>query len=189
MPILVGRFVIATVTLVVAYLPTATPLQLGPITDPEAYAVYAAVLPRMWGNVSKDPLLLQQETDVSIECRSSGSQTNGEIGWEAVENSFKAENTRVRLLRRMLPADIPYRLIPRAEIAADDARLALKYPGQTQRRPESIEYAAVSAVGFNATKTKAIVYVHLRSNGAVYWIEKRQGKWDPTPRGGCAWIA
>ena len=160
-----------------------------PDHGPEAYAVYAAVLPRMWGNVSKDPLLLQQETDVSIECRSSGSQTNGEIGWEAVENSFRAENTRVRLLRRMLPADIPYRLIPRAEIAADDARLALKYQGQTQRRPESIEYAAVSAVGFNATKTKAIVSVHLRSNGAVYWIEKRQGKWDPTPRDGCAWIA
>lgn len=89
----------------------------------------------------------------------------------------------------MLPVDIPYRLIPRAEIVADDARLALKYPGQWQRRPESIEYAAVSAVGFNATKTKAIVYVRLRSNGGLYWIEKRRGKWDSTPRGGCTWIA
>ena len=186
---LVDRSVIATVTLVVAYLATAMPQQLDPITDPDAYAVYAAVLPRMWANVSKDSLLLQQETDVSMGCRPSRSQTNGEIGWEAVENSFKAENTHVRLLRRMLPVDIPYRLIPRADIAADDARLALKYPGQWQRRPESIEYAAVSAVGFNATKTKAIVYVHLRSNGGVYWIEKRQDKWDHTPHGGCAWIA
>ena len=137
--------------------------------------------------MSKDPLLLQQETDTVMACH-SGSPP-GEIGWAAVENSFNAENAGVRLLRRLLPIDLPYRLIPHAEIAADDARLALKYPGQWQRRPESIEYAAVSAVGFNATKTRAIVYMHLRMSGAVYWIEKRQGKWDPTPRGGCHWIA
>jgi hypothetical protein len=187
MPMLVDRFVIVAVTVAVAYVPPAISQQLDSITDPEAYAVYAAVLPRMWTNVSKEPLLLQQETDSSMEC-SSGSQIR-EIGWEAVENSFKAENTRVRLLRRMLPVDIPYRLIPRAEIAVDDARLILKYPGTWQRRPESIEYAAVSVVGFDATKTKAIVYVHLRSEGGVYWIEKRLGKWDHTPSGGCSWIA
>ena len=29
----------------------------------------------------------------------------------------------------------------------------------------------------------------LRSKGGVYWFEKRQGKWDPTPRGGCCRIA
>lgn len=188
MQILVAPLVIATLTLAVAHLPTATPRQLETITDPEAYAVYAAVLPRQWTHVSKEPLLLQQETDTAMACRPSRSPTR-EIGWEAVENSFNAENARVRLLQRMLPIDLPYRLIPRAEIAADDARLALKYPGGWQRRPESIEYAAVSAVGFNATKTKAIVYMHLRMSGGVYWIEKRQGKWDPTPRGGCNWIA
>lgn len=186
---LFDRLVIVSVTLAAAYLTAAISQQLDPITDPEAYAVYAAVLPRMWTNVSKDPLLLQQETDTSMACRPSRSQPNGEIGWEAVENSFKAENAHVRLLRRMLPIDIPYRLIPRAEIAADDARLILKYPGTWQRRPESIEYAAVSAVGFDATKTKAIIYVHLRSEGGIFWIEKRLGKWEHTPHGGCFWIA
>ena len=187
MPMLVDRFVIASLTLAVAYVPPAISQQLDSITDPEAYAVYAAVLPRMWTHVTKDPLLLQQETDLSMSCPVRSE--SHEIGWAAVENSFKAENARVRLLRRMLPIHIPYRLIPRAEIAADDARLILKYPGMWQRRPESIEYAAVSAVGFDATKTKAIVYVRLRSEGGVYWIEKRLGKWDHTPRGGCSWIA
>jgi len=187
MPLLVDRLVIVTVILAAAYLPPAISQQLDPITDPEAYAVYAAVLPRMWTNVSKEPLLLQQETDTYMEC--SSRSPDREIGWAAVERSYNAENGRARLLRPMLPVNIPYRLIPRAEIAADDARLALKYPGQWQRRPESMEYAGVSAVGFDASKTKAIVYVHLRSEGGVYWIEKRLGKWEHRARGGCSWIA
>jgi hypothetical protein len=50
---LVDRFVIVAVTLAVAYVPPAISQQLDSITDPEAYAVYAAVLPRMWTNVSR----------------------------------------------------------------------------------------------------------------------------------------
>ena len=88
----------------------------------------------------------------------------------------------------MLRLDIPYRFVSRADIAADDARLALKYPGIWQRRPETIEYAAVSAVGFNADKTKAIVSVSLRSSGSLYWLEKREGQWVQA-QGGCGWIA
>src|SRR3954470_1231688 len=159
MPVLIDRLVIVTVILASAYLPSAISQQLDPITDPEAYAVYAAVLPRMWTSVSKQPLLLQQETDTYMECSSRSRSPDREIGWAAVEISYKAVNARARLLRPMLPVNIPYRLIPRAEIAADDARLALKYPGQWQRRPESMEYAGVSAVGFNASKTKAVISI------------------------------
>jgi hypothetical protein len=34
-----------------------------PITDPEKYAVYAALLPSVWPSVSEDAVLLQQETE------------------------------------------------------------------------------------------------------------------------------
>jgi hypothetical protein len=67
--------------------------------------------------------------------------------------------------------------------------LAIKYPGPWQRRPEAVEYAAVSAVGFNSMKTKAIVYVRLRSSGNFYFMEKRAGKWTNAPHAGCGWIA
>jgi hypothetical protein len=75
----------------------------------------------------------------------------------------------------MLKLDIPYRLIPRAEIAADDARLHQKYPGTWQRLPESKEIAYVSTVGFNVNKAKAIVHIGLRSQGWVVRLEKRDG--------------
>jgi hypothetical protein len=59
-----------------------------------------------------------------------------------------------------------------------------------QRRPESMEYAAVSAVGFNPAKTKAIVYVRLRMSGSIHSMELLEGKWVPAKhRNGCMWIA
>jgi hypothetical protein len=75
-------------------------------------------------------------------------------------------------LRPVLPLG-DYRLIPLAEIKADDARLEQEYPGGWQRRPGSMEFAAVSAVGFNTAKTKALVYIRLRSQ--IHLMELREG--------------
>jgi hypothetical protein len=83
-----------------------------------------------------------------------------------------------------------YRLIPKAEIDADAARLELKYPGLYNRRPESLEYAAVSGVGFSSDKTRAMVLVRLRGRGAVHLLERRGDEWVPANViGGCIWIA
>jgi hypothetical protein len=67
------------------------------------------------------------------------------------------------------------------------ARLAVKYPRVWMHRPESIEYAAVSAVGFNADKTKAVVYVRFRRQGLLYILQKRDGTWI-SAFSGCGWI-
>jgi hypothetical protein len=159
---------------------------LEPVADPVAYAIYAVLLPPAWG--TRSILLLQQETEVSSRCNSSVPASDPE--WEAVENNFRQENSRARVLQPMLPTEIPYRLIPRADILADDARLALKYPGVWERRPESMEYAAVSMVGFNSAKTRAMVYMHLRSMGGIHMMELREGKWlGSRSQGGCFWIA
>jgi hypothetical protein len=80
-------------------------------------------------------------------------------------------------------------LVPRALILADDARLEMKYPGMWQHRPGSLEYAAVSAVGFNAARTKALVYVRLRMSGDILPMELRNGKWVKAQVGVCGWVA
>ena len=80
-------------------------------------------------------------------------------------------------------------VIPRADIQADDARLEQEYPGIWQRRTGSMEFAAVSAVGFNAAKTKALVYIRLRSSGQIYLMERRDGQWVAFKGGQrCGWI-
>jgi hypothetical protein len=55
--------------------------QLEPITDPEAYAIYAVLLSPLWATHWRDALVLLQETEVSFNCRSSLSE-NAE--WSAV---------------------------------------------------------------------------------------------------------
>ena len=172
-------FVIATVTVAVVP-PGAATQPLEHVTDPDAYAIYAVLLPRVWAQTgqtaSKTMLLLQQETETSSRCK---SVPVSDPEWVTVESHFKQENTRTRLLQPLLPIDYRtfyYRLVPRAEIQADDARLALKYPGIWQRRPESMEYVAVSVVGFNPAKTKAMVYVRLRDSGQIHAMERREGQ-------------
>jgi hypothetical protein len=155
------------------------------VTDPEAYVLYTKLLPAMWLTRSKGPLLIQRETEPLNHCQAPTPPTEE---WRSVIDNFHKENARVKWLQPMFSPGIPYRFISRAEIEADDARLAVKYPGTWMRVPESMEYGAVSAVGFNSAKTKALLYVRLRSQGDVYFMEKRDRVWVQA-HGGCGWIA
>ena len=130
-----------------------------------------------------------RKTETVTPCRSSRPISDSE--WVAVEKSFRQENARSKLLQPILQIPGPLRLIPKAEIETDDARLRLKYPGRYNRLPESIEYAAVSAVGFSPDKTKAMVLVRLRTQGAVQMLERRGEEWARAyvTGGGCQWIA
>ena len=181
-------FVIAVATFALGQLPAAAQ-ELEFVTDPDAYAIYEMLVPQLWATRSKEPVLLQRETETVAPCSSSGQISDPE--WLAVAKSFREENSRPKLLQPVLQIPGSYRLIPKSAIEADDARLALKYPGRTNRRPESIEYAAVSDVGFNADKTKAVVLVQVRGKGAVQTLERRGNGWVPAyvTGLGCIWIA
>ena len=178
---MLNNLVIATFILAVAQPSSGPPLK--PITDRDAYAIYATLLPSIWKRPG-ELMLLVQETERE-SCRVSRLPK----GWEGVQEDFDRQNANVWALRPVLPLG-DYRLIPRAEIQADDARLEQEYPGIWQRRPGSMEFAAVSAVGFNAAKTKALVYIRLRMSGQIYLMELREGQWVKS-RGGerCGWIA
>ena len=173
--------------------PVAT-RQLQPVTEPEAYAIYTLLLTGALGNeftsdaFTDDGFLVQQETEPTVRCR---ERPASDPAWLEVQESFRRANTQRQLLLRdmlILPIKFHYRLIPVADIEADDARLALKYPGLWQRRPESIEYTALSAIGFDEAKTKAIVYIRGRSSGTVQAMELRDDKWVAGPGIGCSWV-
>jgi hypothetical protein len=166
--------------------PAAPPPPLDAATQRDTYAIYAAVLPPLWKQVSQEVLLLQQETDTTTACPEFRASLTGE--WEEVVRNFEQENARVRVLPGAMPMELPYRLIPRAEILADAARLAEKYPGIWQRRPGSLDYAAVTGVGFNAAKTKAMLHVRVRGSGDILRMELNEGKWIRHQGTACGWI-
>jgi hypothetical protein len=160
------------------------------IADRDALAVYTAVLTQAQGDV-RESVLLQEETEAPPRCGAFLDEMSGE--WAEVAASFRRENSRGRLLRAGLPLGIDYSVIPRATIVADDARLAAKAPRATSNapRPGSIRYIALSAVGLNADKTKALVYVRFRTasiSDALLMKELKDGVWVAGPRS-CVGVA
>jgi hypothetical protein len=152
------------------------------------YAVYAAVL-----RSAKPPVILMRETEwTANSCSALLSELSGE--WREVAQDFRDRNARTWLLQPGASLGFDYRLISRAEIEVDDARLAKEYPFRSNApRPGSIKYIAVSAVGFNAARTKALVYVRNRttsfSDGLMPLILSG-GSWVRDPNGrSCAGVA
>jgi hypothetical protein len=155
---------------------TSAPQVLDATAHPEAYAIYATELPKLWAQ-EKDTLLLQQETGGphSDPCGILKKQTGD---WADAAQDFLEQNARVWMLQPALPK-IQYRLIRRDEIEAQDARLPGTYPG----RPGVAQYAVVSAIGFSHDRTKAVVYVHLRLHGWLSKLELKDGKWQSVGEG------
>jgi len=111
-----------------------------------------------------------------------------DAGWRAAYDAYRQQNAGPQILDpTLLTINVSYRLLSRSAMEADDVRLAAKYPGRWQRRPETVQYAAVSAVGFDPTRTKAVVGVHLRDTGQVHLLEQGEASWIEVP-GGCVWI-
>jgi hypothetical protein len=165
---------------------TRAPQVLDSTTHLKAYEIYAIVLQRAWKNQTDTPLL-QQETEPVQGCGGFFEEMTG--AWGEVATDFRRQNAREQTLQSALPIDIHYRLIHRAEIQADDARLAQKYPGIWQRRPGSMEYWAVSMVGFNRDRTKAMVYWRSRMKGGIVRLELKDGRWIDALGNTCGWNA
>ena len=182
----------AVIALALLQVPAGAPQVIESKTGHDAYAVYATLLqpqPDRDGDM-KGPSLLQAETEGPTRCSEFLAGMSGE--WAEVASNFRRENSRVRLLQEGVPIGIAYRLIPREKIVADDARLAAKDPRRSNApRPGSIKYIAVSAVGFNAARTKALVYMRIRTahfSDGVLMMELKDGKWVTGPQS-CVGVA
>jgi hypothetical protein len=158
------------------------PLELR--AESETYAVYAAAL-----RSSKPPVILMRETEWSewaaTRCSAFLSGMSGE--WREVAQDFRERNARTWLLQPGAALGFEYRLISNAEISVDDARLEEIYPFVSNApRPGSIQYRAVSAVGFNTARTKALVYVRERTSSfsdAVVQFIRSGSNWVRDPSG------
>jgi hypothetical protein len=134
------------------------------VDEPEAYSIYASVLPIKFGTGDTDlsRIALLGETRRKLACSEETIQPE----WRSVWEDYKKANSRVRaLLPRSLTLAVPYQLIPLATVKSLLAKSG--FDGKTQRGGWSQAYTtfpngkllALSAVGFNDAKTRAVVTV------------------------------
>jgi hypothetical protein len=132
------------------------------IDDPDANAVYAAVLRQHLANTE---IRLLQETRPPIGHCLEPQRTQAE--WQPALDDFRQANRRTHLLKPAAELGVlitPSRVTEIVAVAVREKRPAGGYVGP--EGPElfglPVPYVAVSAVGFNPDKTLALVYIEHR---------------------------
>jgi hypothetical protein len=160
--------------------------------DAEAYEVYSAILPTEWPwrVANAKSLVIQSETKGYKMCLLPEAESEEIIG-PAISEYVKL-NEKNWLLKRGLSIEKPYELVP-----YDELRSALKQGGWEnfyKQYPNSGGWIELSAIGFNADKTVAVVYMGhhswgLSGGGGFHVLQKKDGKWAPLTWKGssCAW--
>jgi hypothetical protein len=173
------------------------------ITDPDAYAVYAAVISERIRTEGKPvrELALLQETRAGMDCVGPEREKRVQPEWRPVVASFRKQNARVQIIRSGLNLGVPYSLV-----TVDGLRKLMRDAGYSKKSPHSNAFGsdvfarfpggqlvAFSAVGFNAERTRAMVA--MQNNCVPSWdagtrsgdvchdgehtaLEKKGGRWN-----------
>lgn len=181
------------------------------ITDPEAYAVYAAAMRPGDQALTTGPsaIAIQIETlPGPLDCPRAAQITDE---WRAAVDDYRQQNAATKFIRPGFDVGIPYSLVPAFQIVQmlkDDGLLGAdgyRAPDAPQTNAPGwrvfSQFAgghvvALSAVGFNSERTRAIVAVQhdciVLPNGHsfchgfdVSGIKKVNGRWEPAPLIGC----
>ena len=150
-----------------------------PVDDPEAYRVYASLLQTgwpVWPDKAK-VLVIQQETTTTLPCFARSLETSLAdrfTTWKPVLDAYRAANQTVRTVLPGQELGFPYKVVKAREIA-------------------SVGYIQVSAVGFDAARTRAMVHMAylcggLCGSGNLHLLEKVNGGWRQAPSL-CMWRA
>jgi hypothetical protein len=165
-----------------------------PYVDSDAYEVYSAILPSEWPVrvAHAKMLVIRSETNGYEMCLHPEKDSEDMIGSAIAE--YVELNKKPLVLQRNLSVAIPYELI-----TFKDLKSAIEqggWEGFYKKYPDSGGWIELSAVGFNAEKTVAVVYMGhscggLCGGGQFHVLQKKEGTWVPLNWKGssCAWAS
>jgi hypothetical protein len=160
--------------------------------DAEAYEVYSAAMPMDSSyQDSKTVLILQTIPPSEWLIGSPRGALHGDAEFNRtfapIFDSFDKANLESKSLEQHFAIPKPYELISQHDIDTAFRRRASNgmddgWSGFRETFPESVGYLILSAVGFNADRTLALVYIEHRCGGLCaaeryYMLEKRKGHW------------
>lgn len=142
---------------------------IAPYENQDAYAVYEAVLSTGVAS-AKSPLVISADTESAAMCL----KPEGE--WKRVLmpaiTDYHQQNEKTYRLQPKFRMNRHYELLTRKEIH------------ERFKRPGEGGWVELSAVGFNRTRTVAILWVYhgcpgLCGSGTFQVFQRRDGKWQP----------
>jgi len=165
-----------------------------PYNDADAFEVYSAILPSEWPlRVANAKTLVISSATVGYRICLVPEKESEEIFGPAISD-YSRMNEKPRLLQQKLSLEIPYELITSDELKSTFEQGG--WEGFYAQNPDSRGWVELSAVGFNADKTVAVVYMGhhcgmLCGGGGFHILQKKDGKWTALKWRGrsCAWAS
>jgi hypothetical protein len=157
-----------------------------PLMDNDAYAVYAVALAtvRPERRVPPAPLIIQSETEHWDPPNCFPEPIKPE--WREVLEDYRRQNAKRRIIEPRLQIDLPHQLLSKDALRAflpEDKRGSMELFDRTY--PGAGGYLTLSAVGFSADRSRAMLYVShfcggLCGSGWFSFFEKINGRWQRT---------
>jgi hypothetical protein len=165
-----------------------------PYADADAYEVYSTILPSEWPlRVAKAKTVVILSATKSYEMCLRPEKESEEMIGSAISDYIKLNKKTWRLQQKFSLG------IPSITISSDELKSAFEqagWDGFYKQHPNSGGWIELSAVGFNADKTVAVVYMGhncgmLCGGGGFHVLRKKEGKWIPLEWKGrsCAWAS
>ena len=151
-----------------------------PYDESEAYQIYSLLLPHEESHEFADGTLVIQEETVSEHLEAKCLTAAAKRKFKEAIVDYERANSKQWLLQRLFQSEKPYELVGSDAIkAAFKERFGDSFKS---RYPGSGGYITLSAVGFNNTKTLAVVYTGSSCGGlcgmwGFHVLEKVNGKW------------
>jgi hypothetical protein len=166
--------------------------------DADAYEVYSAILPQEWPWREGDArtLVIRTETEPYAMCVKPDRDSEKIVGTAITD--YMKKNARKWLLQRQFGLSKPYDMVSSDELdTIFKTEGSAGWPKFYERHPNSGGWIELSAVGFNASKTIAVVYAghscgRLCGGGTFQILQKVDGKWKPfrlTGGTSCSWAS
>ena len=150
----------------------------------EAYEVYSAILPSewTWREAKARKLVIRSDTRTYDMCLVPEKEYEEMIG--PAISDYVRQNQKTWILQKNLSIEKPYEIIRWDEIEPMFEQGLEGWKTFYEKYPDSGGWIELSAVGFNADKTVAVVYVGhscggLCGGGGFQVLQKRDGKWVP----------
>jgi hypothetical protein len=182
-----------SISVLLAFLlpPQASSPKLESYDVPEAYEVYSAILPTesSWKYGRTKWLVIRATTTTNEMCLSPDESSRKVIG-TAIADYLEQNKVSRMLQRKFNLGTIPYTLLTPAEERAAVQGYPGGWQGFNQMYADSGGLLQLSAVGFNADKTIAVVYLAQQSS-SFHVLQKKIGKWEPVEWKGssCVWVS
>jgi hypothetical protein len=159
-------------------------------TDPQVYAIYSAVLPKvwLWTQLGATNVAIMVETKAHKLCIPPDDSAKATAGPENLSSALKqydATNQQPHILERKLRISRDYTLIGRADLDAILRHQTGAWDLFYEDHPGSDGWVQFSAVGFSDDKKTAVVYAAYHcgetcGGGAAYVLQSKGGTWQVT---------